>query len=365
MKSTAFLFIGTLILAVTAAAQVELVSDNYFPSDLEFRELQKLISEEVLESSSRLSKVDGGNLIANVGFNKYRRRTYSSQGEASVTIEAVTFQDTRAAYSILTLLRKSDLLKGPPGDAVSLTPDSICFAHGREWVRIQGRGFTQDFLKRVAVSVSNRIGSIHPKVPSLVSHLPKLGYDAASLRFFSGLKAYEAYCKSIGNPYLKLDLDLEIAQARYRMGSQTGLLCLLSFPTTGVAEEYFAAPVIFKSINSDGNGSLYTKGAGPLVAILSGDFDAASAEKILSSLKYSYSIRWVYDKRNQSKTIWGIPTRILGTVVDALLFVALLCVVSLVVGSGFAVFRFMFRGYASKKSVQQTEQDEIIRLRLR
>jgi hypothetical protein len=365
MKLTALLFTGILILAVTAVAQVELVSDNYFPSDLEFRELQKLISEEVLESTSRLSKVDGGNLISSIGFNKYRRRTYSNQGAVSVTIEAVTFQDTRAAYSILTLLRKSDLLEGPPGDAMSLTPDSICFAHGREWARIQGRGVTQDFLKQVAVSVSNRIGSIHPKVPSLVSHLPKLGYDAASLRFFSGLKAYEAYSKSIGGPYLKLDLDLEIAQARYRMGNQTGMLCLLSFPTTGVAEEYFAAPVLFKSINSDGNGSLYTKEAGPLVAILSGDFDAASAEKILSYLKYSYSIRWVYDKRNQLKTVWGIPTRILGTVVDALLFVALLCVVSLVVGSGFAVFRFMFRGYVSKKSVQQTEQDEIIRLRLR
>jgi hypothetical protein len=364
MKSTAFLFIGALILATTAAAQVEVVSENYFPSNLEFQELQKLVSEEVFENPSRLLKVEGRNLISSIGFDKYRRRIYSNKNTASLSIEVITFQDSRAAFSILTLFRKSDLQNGPPGDKASSTLDSICFAHGRELVRIQGHGFAQDFLARVAISVSNRIGPIHPKVPSLVSHLPELGYEATSLRFFSGLGTYDAYYKNIIGPYLKLDSDLEIAQASYRLENQTGFLWLLSFPTTAAAEEYFAAPVIFKSINNNGN-SLFTKRAGPLIAILKGDFDPTSANKILGSLKYSYSIRWVYDKRNQSKTIWGIPTRILETVVDSLLFAALLCVVSFVVGFGFAVLRFILRRRANQKSIQQTEQDEIIQLRLR
>jgi len=364
MKSTAFLFIGALILATTAAAQVEVVSENYFPSNLEFKELQKLVSEEVFENPSRLLKVEGGNLISSIGFEKFRRRVYSNKNTSSISIEVITFQDSHAAFSALTLLRKSDLQNGPPGDKASSMPNSICFAQGRILVRIQGQGIAQDLLARAANSVSNRIGPVHPKVPSLVSHLPELGYESASLRFFSGLKAYDAYCKNIIGPYLKLDSDLEIAQAIYQLEKQTGFLWLLSFPTTAAAEEYIADPVIFKSINRKAN-SLYTKRAGPLIAILSGDFDSTSADKILGSLKYSYSIRWVYDKRNQSKTIWGIPTRILETVVDSLLFAALLCVVSFVVGFGFAVLRFILRRRANQKSIQQTEQDEIIQLRLR
>jgi hypothetical protein len=281
----------------------------------------------------------------------------------SLSIEAVTLEDSRAAFSLLTLLRDSSIQSGPPGDAFTTTQDGIRFAQGREWVRIQGQGTTEDLVKRVAISVSHRIGSGRQAPPSLVSHFPKLGYDASSLRYFTGSKCYESYSGAMADRYLKFRSDMEIAQARYSLENQSGMLSLLSFPTTQVAEEYFAELAGPKSAQKNGPG-VYAKRAGPIVALLEGSFDPGPADKILSPLKFSYSIRWIYEKRKPT-TIWGVPAGILGTVVKSLLFVALLCVASVATGVVLAVFRWMLRQYVPNNFLDRPERTEITRLRLR
>jgi len=363
MKSTVVLLLGFWA-AATAAAQIELVSDNYFPADLEFRELQKITLEESFDDSSPLAKIDGGHLFLDVGFDKYARRVYSTANSGSLSIEVVTLKDSRAAYSVLTLLRKSSIQDGPPGDAFAAAGDSVCFAQGSKWVRIQGRGTPKDLVRLVANSTSHRIGLGRKKAPSLISHLPRMGYDASSLRYFPGAKSYESYYGTSADGYLKLGTDMEIAQARYALENRAGLLSLLNFPTPQVAEEYFAGLAGRKSAQTNG-AQVYAKRAGPIVAILEGTFNPATADRILSSIKFSYSIRWIYEKRNKPVTIWGVPAGILGTVVKSLLFVALLCVISIGAGVSFAIFRFVLREYAPKNILDRPERTEITRLRLR
>ena len=104
---------------------------------------------------------------------------------------------------------------------------------------------------------------------------------------------------------------------------------------------------------------------GPLVAILEGVLDPYAADQILGSLKYEYYIRWIYDKQNQTKIIWGVPTQILGTVVKSFLFVGLLSLVSIVIGVGFAFLRFGIRSRGSSDSSHEPDPNEIIQLRLR
>ena len=231
-------------------------------------------------------------------------------------------------------------------------------------IRIRGRSVPQDLIKRVAVSVSNRIGPARSKAPSLISYLPELGYVASSLRYFPNIESYQIYSRGKKDSVLNLDSDVEIARARYNLASHAGMLFLLSFPTAPAAKDFYSSPVIFKPKGSKGN-NLYSKQAGPLVAVLQGDFEPASADKILNSLEYHYSIKWVYDKNNQSEVIWGVPAVILRTVVNSIIFVVLLCIVSIVIGFGFAVLRFKLRGHASKESIHKNEQNEFIRLRLR
>jgi hypothetical protein len=362
MKFPTSLLLSILLLIGTARAQAVLVSENYFPADLEFAELQKIISKVAFEDPTRLKTIDHGRLFSDVGFTRYERRVYSSGNSGSLSVEIVTLRDFRATYSLLTLLRNSNLQIGPPGDAFSASPNDILFVKGKRWIRIQGSGIPLDLSTRVANSISNRMGQDKPGVPVLISRLPKLGYDASSLRYFPGTTSYKSYRGTLPD-YLQFSSDMEITQARYSLENQTGLLSLVNFPTIQIAEECFAELSSPKWTEKSKN-TIYAKRAGPVLAILEGAWDSRSADKILGGIKYSYSIRWVYDKSNKSKIVWGIPTVFLRTIVNSLFFVMLLGGVSIVLGGGFAFFRFALLIHASHHSSDPSEQSEVTQLRL-
>jgi hypothetical protein len=361
MKSSLFVCLVILMVATAALAQIELVSQSYFPADLEFSELKAITSEDSFSDEARVAKLESGKLIAELGFQKYARRLYSLQPSGSLSIEVVTFNDSRAAYSLLTLLRNSAMVDGPPGDASAVSPDSIRFAQGKEFVHIQGQGAPEDLVRRVAISVSNRIGPRTKKAaPPVVAHLPRPGYDSSSVRYFLEPKSFDSYSDNAVKGSMRFTTDMEAAQARYSWNNQTGVLTLLNFPTSQVAEDYFS-----NFGNSSGeNLKLYTKKVGPLIGILSGAFDPQTAEKILGDIQFSYSIRWIYEKRTKPATIWGVPVGILGTVVKSLLFVAVLCGASILLGTGFAFFRLALRRY-SKHPADHSNYNEITHLRMR
>jgi|WetSurSiteA1Bulk_404760.scaffolds.fasta_scaffold07914_3 hypothetical protein len=364
MKFPIAIFCTLLGLCVAATAQIELTSNNYFPAELEFHELQKILSEESFEAPDRLHEIEDGRLILDVGFEKYDRRVYSIGKSDEVAIEVITLKDFRAAYALLTLLRSAGIKDGPPGDAYTITTGSIRFIRDRYWIRIRGQNASEDLLKRIALSVSNRIGPSQQKPPSLISHFPEPGYDASSLRYFPGLQSFKSYSDSEVVKSLNIVPDAEIAQANYSVDNQPGILFLVNFPTGQVADEYFSAFGNTEFSLAVG-AKTYAKKIGPIVAILNGPIDSAAADKFLGALRYSYSIRWVYEKRNNSKIIWGIPVSILGTVVRSMFFIAILCVISVISGTGFAVLRFFLRGHGNKNAPDQPEQTEITRLRLR
>jgi hypothetical protein len=142
-------------------------------------------------------------------------------------------------------------------------------------------------------------------------------------------------------------------------------LTLLGFATGQLAEDFFDSlpgPQIRKPA---GGSSTFAKRVGPLVGILEGTFEPEEADKILGSLEFQYSIRWIFDKNNRSSaTVWGVPVSLLGTVVRSLVLTALLCVASLFAGFGIAVFRILLRGYAPNNILDRPERTEIIRLKL-
>jgi hypothetical protein len=361
MKLAAFLFGCILATAPTVAAQIELVSGDYFPANQEFQDLQKVISEETFDDPARLSKVDDGGLLSDVGFQKYAKRVYSIANSDPLTVEILMLLDYRAAYSMLTLLRDGSIRNGPPGDYYTATTDGLHFAQGKQWVRIRGRNTPEDLARRVAISISNRIGSRRLKPPSLVSHLPGHGYDPLSLRYYPGVKAFESYSAKVGGTALQLSADMEIAQARYSLDGRNGTLSLLSFPTSEMAEAYYDTLSDLETVEKAGSRT-YAKRAGPIVGLLQGPFEPASANKLLNAIKFSYSIQWVYEKDNKpQKVIWGIPVGILGTVVRSLFFVVLLGGISIIVGIIVAAIRFM---RAANRSLDEQERNEITRLRM-
>lgn len=358
------IFILTIILAVISAAPGQSASEkiSYFPEENELGNMLPVSLNVEFEDSAKLSEVADGKLISDVGFLKYFRRTYSAK-DSSLALEVFELLDSRAAYSLLTLLRKTPIQNGPPGDFHAKTSEGICFAQGKRFVRIQSRNLPAEIQEKAAGSVSKRMAIEHGDLPSLISHLPKSGYDDSSLRYFPTINTYRNYVKSNAFACINTQYDMEIAQARYFADSRSGMLYLLKFPTPELAEDYYSKLAVPASIQSDGL-SVYAKRAGPLIALLEGNFDPRSADKLLKSVKFSYSVRWVYEKKNNTKVIWGVPIGILGAVVNSLFFVAILCVASMLIGAIVAVFRFVFRTISSKRSPNDENETYITQLRL-
>jgi|WetSurMetagenome_2_1015567.scaffolds.fasta_scaffold30348_2 hypothetical protein len=360
MRLATYLFCSILfsVSPIVAAS----ASHGPFPAVSEFPELQKVLLDISFDEPARLSRIDDGRLISAVGFEKYAKRIYSVGKSGEVSIAVTTLMDFRAAYSLLTLLSTSNLQEGPPGDTFSQNPTSIRFFQARYWVRIDGRDTSEDLLKQVAVWVSNQLSPRGQKPPSLITHLPATGYDASSLKYFPGLKSFESYSGSQAFNSLKLNFDAEIAQARYALNNQIGNLTLLNFPTPEVGAEYFA-DFSASSFSEKDREKIYLKRAGPIVAILQGRMDPGSADKVLQSISHSYAVRWIFEKPKKARVMWGVPVRILHTVVNSLFFVILLCVLAILAGAGAALFLFLRRRRSNAPGGQG--QTAPTRLRLR
>lgn len=350
-----------LILSVPPGAH-SAAGASYFPENAELAGWTPTSSALDLEDAARLSEVENGRLMEAVGFLEYSRRTYVSANEASLSIEIVTLLDSRAAYSLLSLLRTTPIRKGPPGDGWVADAQGLAFAQNQRWIRLRGARTPADALRALALGISRRMGTERKDPPTLLTHLPQNGLDASSLRYYPAAAAYAIHAGNSAPAYFDLSYDMEIAQARYYAQSRTGTLSLLKFPTPELAEEYYAALLLPESAQSQ---MVYARRVGPLLACLEGNFDPESADKLLKAVRFGYSVRWVEDEGNRAKIIWGIPIGILGAVVNSLIFVGILCVASIVIGALFAVVRFMLRTYASKRSPGAEESSDITQLRLR
>ncbi len=348
-----------------AAAQTQLVSGDYFPAELEFKELRTVNKDKSGDGATALADNSEAPIFAEAGFLHYARRSYTTESGTELTIEVLTAKDEKAAYSLLTLLRSSKILPGPPGDSYAEGNSGLVFARGSYWVRIVGNS-PVDLYHRIAISVSNRIGSRKRAAAALISRFPQAGLDPDSVRYFLGPIALGTYGTAILGSGRVFGPELEIAQANYAQGSASGLLSLISFPTSQAAESFFDG--FSSSSNREPAKQAvreYAKRAGPVVGILQGGFDPAGANEILQQLKYTYSITWIYNKNeHNSATLWGVPVGILGTVVRSIALTALLCGLSIFLGVSMAMFRVFLRGYAPNNFLDKPERTEMIRLRL-
>src|SRR5437867_1562133 len=275
-----------LVAAPHLASQTEFVRGDYFPADLEFVELQSIQSEQTLDRTSGLTDLPEGLLVAEVGFKKYDRRTYTIKPSGTLSIEVFTLKDAKAAYSLITVLQRTSTANGPPGDLVSFDGSNLMFSQANILVRVQSDA-PGDLSSRVARSVSNRIAR-HEPAPLLLSHLPKTGYDAKTLRYFLGPRSLAKYAQPVAGKELRIEDEVEIAQARYTLEEQNGILSLIGFPTGQLADEYYNRFFALVGSQTNPGQRLYFKKAGPILGVLEGSFNPVVASKILGSIEFRY-----------------------------------------------------------------------------
>ena len=351
-----------LIAAIPSFAQIEFISENYFPANLEFEELQAVKSAIQFTDPEKLSSIKEGQLIASVGFESYEQRIYTVKDAGSLSIEVITLLDYRASYSLLTLRHNSEIENGPPGDAFAAWPGNILFCHGKRWVRISGKNVDDSLLYRVALSVSNRIGQPAKKIPSLISYLPTRGIEKDSLQYFPGSKSFITFAGPFIKQAIQANFEMEIARARYSFGIQSGILSLLKFPTPQIDENYYSE-ISLNSPSKDKT-ETYLRRSGPLVCVLQGSISTQNANDILRPIQYSYSVKWIYDEKKKSSTLWGIPVVILQSTVWSFFLVMVLCMTSILAGAGLAGIRLLLRHFFPKNPLDDPKRTEITRLKL-
>jgi len=352
-----YVFLICFSAAVTLSAQTQLVSDDFFPAALEFKELKGVLTERDLKDPADLGKLPHGPALQEAGFRRFVERTYTVDAGGQIDISIMTLGDSRGAYSAFTFLGPSGVHAGPPGSFCADDKDTLAFAAGNYCVRVHSTA-AGDLVRRVAMSVANRIGNREANPPGLVRHIPADGCDSGSVRYLLGPLAIASFGSPVGGNSLKVPGDVEVAQVNCTSQEQSGILTLFSFPTIQLAEEYFESGSLSKN-KSSGAANLYMKQTGPLVAILEGNISPETADKTLGSIQFSYSIKWIYDKSNrQTGTIWGVPVKILGTVVRSILFTGLLCLISMLTGALIAAGRLIARKHGFRAA------DTLIRLKL-
>jgi hypothetical protein len=356
LRLTAIL--GCLLAAVASAAQTELVSSTFFPADSEFKELLSIRSETDLRDAKELGRLEHGRVLLEAGLTRYGRRVYSLAGEGSLEVEVFTFEESRGSYSLLTLLSDANIQSGPPGSSFSTGGGSLLFVAGNRFARIRSSR-EDDLARRVAVSVSNRIGPRDPSPPNLLRHLPEDHCGPSSVRYLLGPAAAASFGIRVAGAVLQVPPAVEVVQAHCTSQGAEGTLTILSFPTIALAEDYFGAAELVRDVRRTETG-LFIRQTGPLVGLLEGNLAAESADKTLGAIEFSYSIKWIFDRANQRpRALWGVPVRILGTVVRSILFTVLLSLLSIVAGVVLAAVKI----YVRRRWVHG-EKDAFIRLKI-
>ena len=347
-----------ILAADSLFSQTQLVSNDFFPAGLEFKEVKVTGADKDLRDPGELVKLEHGPILLEAGLTHYARRTYTLVNSGTLAIEVMKLIDARGAYSLLTLLSRIGVQTGPPGDFFSSDASTLLLAVGNYCVRIRSEA-SGDLSRRMATSVANRIGRHESNSPALVRHIPQDTCESSSIRYFLGPQALGTF--GIGTPgaALKPPAAVEVAQAHCAVQEQAGTLTLLSFPTIQIAEQYFKSGSLYDR-EAAKDIKLYARQTGPLVGILEGNFAPEVADKTLGTIKFSYSVKWIFDRnKEQPRTIWGVPVRILSTVVRSILFTALLCLLSIVGGILIAAGRVFAR-----RRWGRSDDDAYIRLKL-
>lgn len=237
LRPAVVLALVSIFLVGPLHAQVQWVSDGFFPAALEFKEIKSVQAEKDLKESADLAKLEFGPAFIESGLRRYGERIFALADAGNLSVSIYTFGDGRAAFSALTLLAKSRIQIGPPGDFFASAGALLFLASGNNCVYIRSTA-AGDLPRRIATSIVNRIGSHESKAPNLIRHLPPDSCDPSSIRYFLGPRALESYGTRVAGENLAIPADVEVVQAHCTVQDRTGTFSLLNFPTIQMAEDF-------------------------------------------------------------------------------------------------------------------------------
>lgn len=217
------------------------------------------------------------------GLRRYAQSDYTvgPNGPSRGTITAYKFMDVSGAISAYDYLRKPGMRPEKIGDSAVSNADELIFRSGPDVVIEHlklGRDETAAVNTELIQHLPKALGpaSLAPLLPSL---LPAKGLDVESAHYALGPTGYQAMGGIVPAQSVGFDKSAEVVTAKYKGG---GTLTLVLYPTPQIAGDHGRA--IETALNGVSTGTMKLRREGPLVALTTGAWNPAIAQKLIDGI---------------------------------------------------------------------------------
>jgi hypothetical protein len=307
------------------------------------------------------------------GFSELGSETYA-QGGKSVTLTLYAFEDSSGAYEAFTYLRAPDMATFDTSlsHTGASNQERALVSAGNALVEVApasdvSMGDLQDLLGRIATA------AIKTPFPPIQTFLPKEGRAPSSERYALGAVAFRLAAEAAGRPeygalaeQAGFSSGAEAIFAKYKAGSQEGVLLLIDYPTPQLAELHLrhlegavaTAGLARNGTQPGGRAETKIERKGSLLSIVLGPSSEAFAEKLRNAVNYETQVTW----NEPSQTATDPP--ITSTLVKIIIGTGVFMVLAVVLGIAFGGVRVITKRFFPGKVFDRPEQMEILQLGL-
>ena len=303
------------------------------------------------------------------GFQEVETATYT-RPDRKLSIKAARFNDATGAYGAFTFYKTEGMQTEKIDDLAASAGTKVLFYRGNILVEA-------DFDRVTAMSAAElrelSAGLPPPDgnkdlLPTLPKYLPTKGYSYVphSAKYVAGPAAFSNLHSSLPPDVIDFQRSPELVLGRYSTSQGTATLLLIAYPTPQIAGDRLRAieawvkanPCAAEERAKDGACDFFGKRAGPIVAVVTGDFSPNDAESLLASINYDADVTW-----NQPTSL-AKKDNIGNLIMAAFALVGILILIALVIGLAFGGVRVLLQKFFPNSWFDRPEEAEIIRLNL-
>jgi hypothetical protein len=294
------------------------------------------------------------------GLTRFATAPYR-RGSATLQLKVMQFVDASGASAAFSLYRAADpglrLLPASEklGDQAAASNSEVLFRAQSSLVLATAPAAATHVrpadLHALAITLPKISGAkgISPMLPTL---LPARDKEAETVRYALGPVTYAATGGTLPPEILGFDKAAEAVTAQYAGPSGRATLTLLLYPTPQLAGIHGRAVESWLNTHNSGLGTVKLRREGPLVLLITGNYPAEEAQRIIENIHLRSEVTW--DKKMPAEFHSEVQ-KTASLLFSIAVFSGLLMVAAVILALFFGVGRAYFRVLRGKPAASEPE----------
>ncbi len=300
-------------------------------------------------------------LLKECGFRSLSQESLGSARNPT-TVQIYEMGDTSGAFSLYTLQNRAGTKPEELGDQAFIIPGHLWMWQANLVVHASTASTDSAAQSRLLALAHEISILVHQRaeLPNLVKEMPSRGQIAGSLQYILGPEGFSNLDLQVNPWKLGLEMGAEATTANYLLGENRGKLLLISYPTPQMARRYFAGIQDSRDLlrNPTADEKVFTKRAGPMIAILYGNTDTVESGKMLEMIQYTANLTWDQVPPDEELRAY------LRTIVRSVMLTVALLLITLGVGVLWGLIRMGVKRWAPIQIFDRPEDVELVELHL-